>query len=72
MSGAIAKAEELQNAIDSIPEEKPVVDDEYPADDVTGGYGDGTDEDAIKAIVGDDAEAMKLLTSDVDSVIIDN
>lgn len=68
----IAKAEELQNAIDSIPEEKPVVDDEYPADDVTGGYGDGTDEDAIKAIVGDDAEAMKLLTSDVDSVIIDN
>ena len=67
----IHKAEELQNAIDDIPEEKPVVDDEYPADDVTGGEGEKLDQEEIKDLIGDDAEALALLTQDDNSVIID-
>jgi len=49
---------------DNIPEEKPVVDNEYPADAVTGGEGDGSDSDAIKDLVDGDNEALKILTDD--------
>ena len=51
-----------------LPSEKPVVDDEYPADDVTGGYGDGTDEDAIENLVADDKDALDILKVDKGSV----
>ena len=53
---------------DGLPSEKPVVDDEYPADDVTGGYGDGTDEDAIENLVDDDA--LDILKVDKGSVTV--
>ena len=68
----IAKAEELQKAIDDIPEETPAKDDEYPADDVTGGEGDtpGLD-DEIKDLVGDNSEALKLLNTNNNSVTIE-
>ena len=56
----IQKAEELQNAIDDIPEESPVVDDEYP-EDVNGGAGEKIDQEEIKDLIGNDAEALKLL-----------
>ena len=66
----VQKAEELQKAIDDIPEEIPVVDDEYPADDVTGGEGVLCQED-IRELVGDDEEAMKLLQCGEGSITID-
>ena len=66
----IKKADELQKAIEDIPEETPVKDDEYPAEDVTGGEGVLCQED-IKELVGDDAEALKLLQSDEGSVRIE-
>lgn len=66
----IAKADELQKAIEDIPEEKPVVDDEYPTD-VTGGEGAKIDQEEIKELVGDDAETLKLLNSDPQSATID-
>ena len=56
----IKKADELQKAIDDIPEESPVVDDEYP-EDVNGGAGEKIDQEEIKDLVGNDAEALKLL-----------
>ena len=70
-NACIQKAEELQKAIEDIPEEKPVSDDEYPADDVSGGPGDDADQEYIKELVGDDAEALKLLNAEPDSVTID-
>lgn len=66
----IQKAEELQKAIDDIPEEKPVVDDEYP-EEVSGGAGEDIDFEEIKDLIGDDAEAFKLLTADTQSKTID-
>ena len=51
---------------DGLPSEKPVVDDEYPADDVTGGYGDGTDETPIEDLV--DNDALDILKADKGSV----
>lgn len=66
----VQKAEELQKAIEDIPEETPVKDDEYPAEDVTGGKGILCQED-IKELVGDDAEALKLLQDGEGSVTIE-
>ena len=66
----IQKAEELQKAIDDIPEETPVKDDEYP-EYVSGGPGEDIDQEEIKELVGNDAEALKLLNIDKQSVIID-
>lgn len=53
---------------DGLPSEKPVVDDEYPADNVTGGYGDGTDETPIEDLVDDDKDALDILKVDKGSV----
>ena len=66
----VQKAEELQKAIDDIPEETPVKDDEYP-EYVSGGPGEDIDQEEIKELVGNDAEALKLLNIDKQSVIID-
>ena len=66
----VQKAEELQKAIDDIPEEAPVVDDEYP-EEVSGGAGEKIDQEEIKDLVGNDEEALKLLNIDNQSVIID-
>lgn len=65
-------AESLQKEIEDIPEEAPVVDDEYPAEDVTGGEGKPDDylED-IKDIVDGDTKAMELLTKDPNTLTID-
>ena len=66
----IVKAEELQKAIDDIPEEAPIVDDEYP-EEVSGGPGEDIDQEEIKDLIGDDAEALKLLNCDTQSMTID-
>lgn len=68
----IKMAEGLQKEIEDIPEEAPVVDDEYPAEDVTGGEGKPDDylED-IKDIVDGDSKAMELLTKDPNTLTID-
>lgn len=66
----VQKAEELQKAIEDIPEEAPVVDDEYP-EEVSGGAGEDIDFEEVKDLIGDDAEAFKLLTCDTQSVTID-
>lgn len=66
----VQKAEELQKAIDDIPEEAPVVDDEYP-EEVVGGPGEDIDQEEIKDLIGDDEEALKLLNVDTQSVTID-
>lgn len=66
----VQKAEELQKAIEDIPEETSIEDDEYPADDVTGGKGILCQED-IKELIGDDAEALKLLQDGEGSITID-
>ena len=66
----VQKAEELQKAIEDIAEEAPVVDDEYP-EEVSGGPGEKIDQEEIKELVGGDAEALKLLNIDNQSVIID-
>lgn len=65
----INKATELQKAIDDIPEESPVNDDDYPADDVTGGEGEAPSDDDIKDLVGD--EGIKILMDDNGSVTVD-
>jgi len=64
----IQKAEELQKAIEDIPEETPIIGDDYPADSVSGGKGI-SNSDAIKELLDGDVEAFKLLTGD-DSVKI--
>lgn len=68
----IKMAEGLQKDIEDIPEETPVKDDEYPAEDVTGGEGKPDDylED-IKDLVDGDARAMELLTKDPNTLTID-
>ena len=69
--GYIQKAEELQKAIDEIPEEKPEDARDYP--ETTSG-GDEMKEDhleAIKDLVDDDKDALDILTVDEDSLTID-
>lgn len=68
----IKMAESIQKEIEDIPEETPVADDEYPAEDVTGGEGKPDDylED-IKDIVDGDSKAMELLTKDPNTLTID-
>ena len=70
-NACIEKAEELQKAIDDIPEETPSTDDEYPADDVTGGQGEEINQEEVKELVGEDNdEALKLLNTDSNSITI--
>lgn len=59
-----------QRDIDDIPTESSVKDDDYPADDVTGGEGIAPDNEEIKELVGGDAEAMKILADDEGSKAI--
>lgn len=59
----IKKAEELQRAIESIPEETPVNTSEYDTD-VSGGEGEKLDYEEIKDLIGNDKEAFNLLTND--------
>ena len=66
----VQKAEELQKAIDEIPEEDPIEDDEYP-DETSGGPGEKIDQEEIKELVGNDPIALKLLNIDTQSVTID-
>ena len=69
--GYIKKAEELQKAIDDIPEETPVENKEYP-EDTSGGQGCKDDclED-IKDLLGGDTKAIDLLTKDPNTLTID-
>lgn len=59
-----------QDDIEDIPEERPVYDDEYPADDITGGAGAKLSCDEIKDLVGDDKEAIAILADDEGSKAI--
>ena len=59
----IKGGEGTQKDIDDIPEEKPEVADEYPAD-VTGGEGEKINQEEIKDLVGDDEEAIAILNDD--------
>lgn len=64
----IDKADEVQKAIDDIPEEKPVEDDDY--EDIFDDESSEPDMEAIEDIIGDDKDALELLTADEDSIII--
>lgn len=67
----VQKAEELQKAVEDIPEEKPDEAKEYPED--TSG-GEGLREDHLedtKGLVDDDKEAIDIMTVDEDSLTID-
>ena len=70
--GYVQKAEELQKAIEDIPEEKPVKQDEYNTSTV-GGDDEKPDLDEIKDLCDNDPEVIKLLTDDEDkSVTVDS
>ena len=60
-----------QKAIDDIPEETPTKDDEYPADDVTGGEGIDCDK-AIMDVLDGDKEAYKIATDDDGSTVTES
>lgn len=60
----IEGGEGTQKDIDDIPEEKPVVTDEYPADDITGGEGEKIDQEEIKDLLDGDKEAIAILNDD--------
>ena len=60
----IEGGEGTQKDIEDIPEEKPVVDDEYPADAVTGGAGEPIDQEEVKDLVDGDKEAIDILNDD--------
>ena len=68
----VQKAEELQKAIEDIPEEIPVKQDEYETS-VVGGDDEKPDLDEIKDLCDNDPEVIKLLTDDEDkSVTVDD
>ena len=68
----VQKAEELQKAIEDIPEEIPVKQDEYETSTV-GGDDEKPDLDEIKDLCDNDPEVIKLLTDDEDkSVTVDS
>ena len=70
--GYVQKAEELQKAIEDIPEETPVKQDEYETS-VVGGDDEKPDLDEIKDLCDNDPEVVKLLTDDEDkSVTVDS
>ena len=68
----LTESDELCQAdIDDIPEERPIVDDEYPAE-VSGGDGYREDHlEDIKDLVDGNQKALDILTSDDDSKIIE-
>ena len=70
--GYIQKAEELQKAIEDIPEETPVKQDDYITD-VVGGDDEKPDLEEIKDLCDNDPDVIKLLTDDEDkSVTVDS
>ena len=70
--GYVQKAEELQKAIDDIPEETPVKQDDYETSAV-GGDDEKPDLEEIKDLCDGDEEVVKLLTDDEDkSVTVDS
>ena len=70
--GYVQKAEELQKAIDDIPEETPVKQDDYETSAV-GGDDEKPDLEEIKDLCDGDPEVVKLLTDDEDkSVTVDS
>lgn len=66
----IEGGEGTQKDIDDIPEERPAIDDEYPADAVTGGVGEKIDQEEIKDLVDGDKEAIDILNDDEGSKAI--
>ena len=62
------KADEVQKSIEDIPEETPVEDDDY--EDIFDDESSEPDMEAIKDIIGDDKDALELMTGDEDSIII--
>ena len=70
--GYVQKAEELQKAIEDIPEETPVKQDDYETSTV-GGDDEKPDLEEIKDLCDNDPEVIKLLTDDEDkSVTVDS
>lgn len=70
-SAYVEKAEELQKAIEDIPEEVPVKQDEYETS-VVGGDDQKPELEEIKDLCDNDPEVVKLLTDDEDkSVTVD-
>ena len=70
--GYVQKAEELQQAIEDIPEETPVKQDDYETSAV-GGDDEKPDLEEIRDLCDGDEEVMKLLTDDEDkSVTVDS
>ena len=68
----VQKAEELQKAIEDIPEETPVKQDDYETSTV-GGDDEKPDLEEIKDLCDNDPEVIKLLTDDEDkSVTVDS
>ena len=70
--GYVQKAEELQQAVEDIPEETPVKQDDYETSAV-GGDDEKPDLEEIKDLCDGDPEVVKLLTDDEDkSVTVDS
>ena len=70
--GYVQKAEELQQAIEDIPEETPVKQDDYETSAV-GGDDEKPDLEEIRDLCDGDEEVVKLLTDDEDkSVTVDS
>lgn len=70
-SAYVEKAEELQKAIEDIPEETPVKQDEYNTS-VVGGDDEKPELEEIKDLCDNDPEVMKLLTDDEDKSVTVN
>ena len=70
-SAYVEKAEELQKAIEDIPEETPVKQDEYNTS-VVGGDDEKPELEEIKDLCDNDPEVIKLLTDDEDKSVTVN
>lgn len=58
--------------LESVDDEDPVAefDDEYPADNISGGEGEKIDHEEIKDLINDDEEALAILTDDEGSATV--